>query len=211
MGRRAAGGPLVRSTSRRAGAAVLRRGVRGCPGVRVTGMVRDFGRRPPDRPPAPSGPATPTVWIELDGKEVRGRLGRAAGYAGRSRSAWSRMPARRRFASAGAPRHDPGRTRAGRTPAPELEHARQPGRASTEKEHGHHPVEGSGAPLPARADAPRRSRWPFANVIGPPAREEGTALSPGGARRGQQLGDTVAHHSGIAHQLHAKALVLRAA
>jgi hypothetical protein len=51
------------------------RGVVVVPGVRVTGMVRDFGRRRQSARLRLSGPATPDGLLELDGKEVRGRLG----------------------------------------------------------------------------------------------------------------------------------------
>ncbi len=51
------------------------RGVVVVPGVQVTGVVRDFGRRRQTARLRLSGPATPDGVIELDGKEVRGRLG----------------------------------------------------------------------------------------------------------------------------------------
>jgi pimeloyl-ACP methyl ester carboxylesterase len=53
-------------------------GVEVVPGVRVTGVVRDFGRRRQRARLRLSGPATPDGVLQLAGQRVRGKLGGAA-------------------------------------------------------------------------------------------------------------------------------------
>jgi hypothetical protein len=50
-------------------------GVEVVPGVRVTGVVRDFGRRRQRARLRLAGPATPDGVLQLAGQRVRGRLG----------------------------------------------------------------------------------------------------------------------------------------
>ena len=57
--------------------ALVLRGVEVVPGVRVTGVVRGFGRRRQSARLALSGPATPDGTLLLTGRRVRGKLGGA--------------------------------------------------------------------------------------------------------------------------------------